>query len=142
MIQILAGIQNTAAALQAEQTRLDVISENIANANTAHGVDGKPYQRQVVVFESALQQAMSADGTAATPTLRVARIENDSRPPIQIYSPGNPEADARGMISMPNINIHEEMADLISASRTFEANLAVVKNARAMALQTLAIGKH
>ena len=142
MIQILSGIQTPTAALQAEQPRLDVISENIANANTAHGVDGKPYQRQVVVFESALQQAMNADGTASTPSLRVARIEKDVRPPVQIYDPGNPEADAKGMISMPDINIHEEMADLISASRTFEANLAVVKNSRAMALQTLAIGKH
>jgi flagellar basal-body rod protein FlgC len=142
MIQILSGIQNTTASLQAEQTRLDVISENIANANTAHGVDGKPYQRQVVVFESALQQAMNSDGSAATPALRVARIEKDSRPAVQIYDPGNPDADAKGMISMPNINIHEEMADLISASRTFEANLAVVKNSRAMAMQTLAIGKH
>jgi len=142
MIQILSGIQNTSAALQAEQTRLDVISENIANANTTRGLDGKPYQRQVVVFESALQQATNGDGTASTPTLRVARIEKDSRPPIQIYDPGNPEADAKGMISMPNINIHEEMADLISASRTFEANLAVVKNSRAMAMQTLAIGRH
>ena len=142
MIQILSGIQNTTAALQAEQTRLDIISENIANANTAHGVDGKPYQRQVVVFESALQQAMNTNGSASTPALRVARVEKDSRPAIQIYDPGNPDADAQGMISTPNINIHEEMADLISASRTFEANLAVVKNARAMALQTLAIGRH
>lgn len=142
MIQILSGIQNTTAALQAEQTRLDVISENIANANTAHGVDGKPYQRQVVVFETALRQAMNSEGTASTPALRIARIEKDLRPPVQIYDPGNPEADAKGMISMPNINMPEEMADLISASRTFEANLAVVKNARAMALQTLAIGKH
>lgn len=142
MIQILSGIQNTTAALQAEQTRLDVISENIANANTSHGVDGKPYQRQLVVFESALQQAMNTDGSAATPALKVASIQKDSRPPIQIYSPGNPDADAKGMISMPNIDIHEEMADLISASRTFEANLAVVKNSRSMAMQTLAIGKH
>ena len=65
MIQLLAGIQSTAAALDAERTRLNVISENIANANTARGVDGKPYQRQVVVFESALKQAMNSDGTAA-----------------------------------------------------------------------------
>ena len=142
MIQILAGIQNTTAALQAEQTRLDVISENIANANTSKGVDGKPYQRQVVVFESALQQAMNGDGSNSTPTLRVARIEKDSRDPVEIYDPGNPDADAKGMIAMPNINIHEEMADMISASRTFEANLAVVKNARSMAMQTLSIGKH
>jgi len=142
MIQILTGIQNTSAALDAEQTRLDVISENIANANTTKGPDGKPYQRQIVVFESALQQAMGADGGVATPPLHVSRIESDPRPPIQIYDPGNPDADANGMVSMPNINVHEEMADLISASRTFEANLAVVKNARAMALQTLSIGKH
>ena len=59
-----------------------------------------------------------------------------------IYEPGHPDADANGMVAMPNINLHEEMADMIAASRAFEANLAVVKNSRAMALQTLAIGKH
>jgi len=142
MIQILSGIQNTTAALQAEQTRLDVISENIANANTSHGLDGKPYQRQVVVFENALQQSMSADGASQLPTLRVASIKSDGRPPIQIYDPGNPDADDQGMVAMPNVNIHEEMADLISASRAFEADLAVVKNSRAMAMQTLSIGRH
>jgi flagellar basal-body rod protein FlgC len=142
MIQILTGVQNTAAALSAEQTRLDVISENIANANTTHGVDGKPYQRQVVVFESALQQAMNSDGTVQMPPIQVARIEKDNSPPIKVYEPGNPDADANGMVSTPNINVSEEMADLISASRTFEANLAVVKNARSMAMETLSIGKH
>src|ERR1700722_6540490 len=143
MIQILTGVQNTEAALSAEQTRLDVISENIANANTTHGVDGKPYQRQVVVFESALQQAMkSSDGSVQMPPIQVARIEKDSTPPIKVYEPGNPDADENGMISMPNINVNEEMADLISASRTFEANLAVIKNDRSMAMETLAIGKH
>ncbi|HUA67581.1 MAG TPA: flagellar basal body rod protein FlgC [Candidatus Saccharimonadales bacterium] len=142
MIQILTGVQNTAAALSAEQTRLDVISENIANANTTHGVDGKPYQRQVVVFDTALQQAMSSDGSVQMPAIQVARIEKDDSPPIKVYEPGNPDADASGMVSTPNINISEEMADLISASRTYEANLAVVKNARTMAMETLAIGKH
>ncbi len=141
MIQILTGVQNTAKALTAEQTRLDVISENIANANTTHGVDGKAYQRQVVVFESALQKAMSSDGSVQMSPVQVARIEKDNTPPIQVYDPGNPDADANGMVSTPNININEEMADLISASRSFEANLAVVKNARTMAMETLAIGK-
>jgi len=143
MIQILTGIQNTAAALDAEHTRLDVISQNIANAHTTHDVDGKPYQRRVVVFETALQDAMNTDGSNANlPAIQVAKVEKDTRPPMQVYNPGNPEADGKGMVSMPNINIHEEMADFISASRTFEANLAVVKNARSMAMQTLAIGKH
>jgi flagellar basal-body rod protein FlgC len=142
MIQILSGIQNTSAALDAEQTRLDVISENIANANTTHGVDGKPYQRQVVVFDTALQQAVNGDGGVQMPAIQGAHIEKDSSPPVRIYDPGHPDADASGMVSMPNVNINEEMADLISASRTFEANLAVVKNARSMAMETLAIGKH
>ena len=141
MIQILTGIQNTSAALDAERTRLDVISQNIANAHTTHDVDGKPYQRRVVVFENALQSAM-ADGNSTLMPAQVAKIERDTRPPLKIYNPGNPEADANGMVAIPNINIHEEMADLISASRTFEANLAVVKNARSMAMQTLAMGRH
>lgn len=139
MIDILSGINNTAAALNAERTRMDVISENIANAQTTHGIDGKPYQRKVVVFETVLQNAL--DGQGQVPTLTVAQIQKDNRPALMVYQPGNPEADARGMVAMPNINIHEEMADLIAASRTFEANLSVVRNAKAMALQTLAIGK-
>ena len=71
-----------------------------------------------------------------------AKVETDSVTPFEIvHDPGHPDADADGMVSVPNVNIHEEMADLIAASRAFEANLAVVKNARAMALQTLSIGK-
>ena len=141
MIQILSGIQNTAAALDAERTRIDVISENIANANNTRGLDGKPYQRQVVVFESALQQALGGDASRL-PIMQVARIEKDTRPGQTLYAPGNPNADEHGMITMPNISIQEEMADMISASRSFEANLAVVKNARQMAMQTLAMGRH
>src|ERR1700744_933593 len=98
MIQLLTGIQNTTAALDAEKTRLDVISQNIANANTTHGVDGKPYQRQEVVFESTLQQAINNDGTPGMPALHVAQIRKDSSPPIQIYDPGNPDADGNGMV--------------------------------------------
>jgi flagellar basal-body rod protein FlgC len=142
MVQILSGIQSTTAALDAERTRLDVISENIANAHTTRGPDGKPYQRQVVVFESALQQALGGENQSLTPTLQVARIDKDSRPPIMAYEPGHPDADANGMVAMPNVNINEEMADMITASRTFEANLAVIKNSRSMAMQTLAIGRH
>ena len=141
MIQILTGIQNTSAALDAERTRLDVISQNIANAQTTHDVNGRPYQRKVVVFETALQNAMGSDGSNL-PAIQVAKIVPDNRPPLMVPAPGNPDADKNGNVAMPNINMHEEMADLISASRTFEANLAVVKNARSMALATLAMGRH
>lgn len=118
---------------------MEVITQNIANANTTRGLDGKPYQRQQVVFEQVLQSAQG--GSTGPQKVEISRIEKDNRPPRLVFNPGHPDADADGMVSMPNINIHEEMADLIAASRAFEANLAVVKNARAMALQTLSIGK-
>ncbi|MGN6386214.1 MAG: flagellar basal body rod protein FlgC [Verrucomicrobiota bacterium] len=139
MINALNGINSTASALSAERIRMDVISENIANANTTRGLDGKPYQRQQVIFEKVLQQAQDPMGSSQA--VSVARIEKDHRPARLIYNPGHPDANADGMVAFPDINIHEEMADLIVASRAYEANLAVVKNARAMALQTLSIGK-
>ena len=140
MIQMLGGIDSTASALAAERTRMEVVAQNIANANTTRGIDGKPYQRQHVIFETALSQAQA--GGVAPSAVTVARIEQDSKPPRLVYNPGHPDANTDGMVAMPDINIHEEMADMIAASRAFEANLAVVKNARSMAMQTLSIGKH
>ena len=139
MINILSGINSTSSALDAERIRMDVITQNIANSTLTHDVDGKPYQRRQVVFEKVLNQQLGADTAAGG--VQVARIIKDPRPAQMIYEPDNPEADARGMVAKPNVNIHEEMADLIAASRSFEANLAVVRNARTMALQTLSIGK-
>lgn len=118
-----------------ERVRMDVISQNIANANTLRGADGRPYQRQQVVFESVLNDRLKAGSSAAGAALRVARVEADSRPPRMIYDP------IRGPIEVPNINVHEEMVDLIAASRAFEANLSVLKTARSMAVQTLSLGK-
>jgi flagellar basal-body rod protein FlgC len=142
MIDILPGISSTASALNAERTRLDVIAENIANANTTHGADGKPYQRRQVVFETMLAQQQSSASPGSEPSsVRVARVEKDLSPPQLVYNPGHPDADANGMVAMPNVNTFEEMVDMMAASRTFEANLAVFKNARTMALQTLGIGK-
>jgi len=120
-----------------------VISENIANVNTTKGVDGKPYQRQQVVFESVLSAQQKSDAAGATPqTTQIVHIAKDTRPPRMVYNPSHPEANAQGMVAMPNINIHEEMVDMIASSRSYEANLAVVKNARTMALEDLSIGKH
>lgn len=139
MIDLIPGISSTTTALSAERTRLDVIGENIANANVTRGEDGKPYQRKTVVFETALQQAVN--GGPSMTSLQGIKIEKDQRPFPKIHKPGDPDADANGDVSMPNVNIHEEMADLIAATRAFEANLAVARNAKTLAMQTLAIGK-
>jgi flagellar basal-body rod protein FlgC len=143
MIDFLTGIRSTSSALQAERIRMEVVSQNIAHANTTRDLDGKPYQRQQVVFESVLNQEQRAGAAETAPqSVQVARIQKDSHPPRLVFNPGHPEADANGMVAVPNISIHEEMADLIASSRAYEANLAVVKNAHAMALQALSIGKH
>src|SRR5580700_6526810 len=114
MINLLSGIDSTSSALNAERIRMDVVSENIANADTMKGLDGKPYQRQQVVFESVLnaQQASGAGG-ALPETTEVARISKDTRPPRMVFDPGNPNANAQGLVAMPNINVHEEMVDMI-----------------------------
>ncbi len=142
MINLLTGIHNTSSALSAERIRMDVISQNIANSDTTRGANGKPYQRQQVVFETVLNQQQGLDvSTNGDGGLRVAKIETDHRPPRLVFNPGHPDANENGLVAMPNINLHEEMADLMVSSRVYEANLAVVRSARAMALQTLAIGK-
>ena len=143
MIQLLSGIDSTASALDAERIRMDVISENIANINTTKGLDGKPYQRQQVVFESVLSAQQNSESSGLVPqTTQVVRIARDNRPPRMVYNPSHPDANAQGMVAMPDINIHEEMVDMIASSRAYEANIAVVRNARAMALEDLSIGKH
>jgi flagellar basal-body rod protein FlgC len=143
MINLLPGIQSSASALDAERIRMDVVGQNIANANVTRDVDGKPYQRREVVFESVLNALQNSDGPdAGTKNVQIASVQKDSRPPRMIYNPGHPDANAQGMVAMPNINIHEEMVDMIASSRSYEANLAVIKNARTMAMQALSIGKH
>lgn len=140
MYTLIQGVETTSAALAAQRTRMEVVSQNIANANTTKGPDGKPYQRRQVSFESVLKQVTTLGGaTGESPTVRVAKITADTSEPRQVYLPGHPDADSSGMVAFPNINIHEEMVDLLSASRAYEANLAVMKNAREMATQTLSI---
>jgi flagellar basal-body rod protein FlgC len=144
MLPLLAGVQSTATALEAERIRIEVINQNIANANVTRGPDGRPYQRQEVVFESVLNRQIQGSGgyDSGGKGVLVSRIAKDTKPPRLVYNPGHRDANEQGMVALPNINVHEEWVDMIAASRAFEANLAVVKNARSMALQTLAIGKH
>ena len=139
-IIIMPGAASAASALQAEKVRMEVISQNIANASTTSTPEGGPYRRQVVRFETIM--ANQFDPNSAVQEVRVAGIENDSRPFRLIFQPGHPDADQKtGMVKYPNVSVHEEMADLIASSRTIEANLVVIRTARQMALQTLAIGK-
>ena len=139
MIQLIPSIQSTRSALDAERTRVDIVSQNLANANVTRAADGQPYKRKQVVFESLVNNAGTNANSGST--IRVTRVESDNRPFREVFKPDHPDADARGYVRYPNVNVHEEMVDLIASSRAFEANIAVVKNARQLAQQAMSIGK-
>jgi flagellar basal-body rod protein FlgC len=141
MIEIMPGLDSAASALQAGKTRMEVIGQNIANANTTRTDAGGPYQRQMVRFETYLKDQMGVNPSSSSQLVRVSEILSDQRPPREIYHPGHPDANDAGIVQYPNVRVHEEMADLISSSRAMEANLAIIRTARSMALQTLNIGR-
>lgn len=124
--------------LSAERFRMEVIANNIANANSTKSANGGPFRRQEVVFAELLGKA--ADG--GTPTLggvqAVEVVEDPSELP-KVYMPGHPEADPDGMVTMPNVNLPMEMVNLLTASRAYEANLRAAQQFRTMNEQALVI---
>lgn len=136
------AIDISATGLTAERLRLDTISNNIANVNTTRTPYGGPYQRQQVVFESALQgQGLWTKGARATlgSGVRVGGIVGDSSPPIMVHNPDHPDANQDGYVAMPSINIVREMVDLISASRSYEANITALNAAKSMTMRAVDI---
>lgn len=140
-----------ASGLTAQRLRLDVISSNIANANTTRGVDGKPYRRQVVTFGerqvSNFQDTLNDQLQVQSQGVRVTEISRDNSPFKLVYDPSHPDAvkDPKspmyGYVQMPNVDISTEMVDMISASRSYEANITAINSAKSMALKALEIGK-
>jgi flagellar basal-body rod protein FlgC len=139
-MNLISGIDVTAGALNAQKTRLDVVAQNIANAQTTRGPNGTPYQRQIVSFEAELLRRSNGHGVGLQ-SVRIGGITEDRTPGQQVYNPQHPDAGADGLVTMPNVNLSYEMVDLITASRAYEANLSVVKNAKQMAMKALEIGK-
>jgi flagellar basal-body rod protein FlgC len=145
---IFAPFSISASALTAERLRMDVISNNIANANTTRTVEGGPYIRQRVVFSprfdvtptfSSFIPVMTPDGLPAG--VRVTGIQKDTSPVKMVYDPGHPDANAEGYVAYPNVNAVNEMVDLISASRSYEANITAFNATKSMALEAMSIGK-
>ncbi len=139
-MNLISGVDVTAGALNAQKTRLDIVAQNIANAQTTRTPNGQPYQRQLVSFETQLVR-QAAGGGASLQSVKVGSITADPTPGEHVYNPQHPHAGADGLVAMPNVNLSFEMVDLISASRAYEANLSVVKNARQMAVRTLEMGR-
>ena len=128
-----------ASGLMAERLRMEVISNNIANANTTKTETGDPYRRQSVVFapvESASRDGLTVGDNAG---VRVIGIESSQSEFPAVHNPGHPHADEQGMVRMTNVSIPNEMIDLITASRSYEANLKSITLLKEMVEQTLAL---
>jgi flagellar basal-body rod protein FlgC len=140
------AIDVAGSGLTAQRLQMDVTAGNLANAETTKGADGQPYQRRQVVLQEAKPAsfgAMLSDAQAAPAAggVQVAAIVSDSTPPRRVYDPGHPDADAQGYVSLPNVNPVNEMVDLISASRSYEADVTAMQAAKTNFTQTLGLLK-
>ena len=135
-INLMPGIGICATGLEAESRRMEVIANNVANAQTTRGPDGKVFQRKEVVFGQRLESALEDDGLGG---VEIRNIVADQRPGRRVYRPGHPDAGEDGFIEMPNVNSVSEMVDMMAASRAFEANLSAMKTSRSMASRAIGI---
>ncbi len=160
------AIEIAGSGLSAERVRMDVTSENLANAQTTKAANGQPYQRQEVLlqqtgspssnFEATLSEALAPGAPGAGVGLtnpagalthppaggvQVAGIVADKTPDQEVYDPSNPEANAQGYVKMPNVNTVTEMVDLISESRSYQSDVTAMQTAKSMFTATLGILK-
>lgn len=137
----------SASGLAAERVRMDVVAHNLANANTTRestDADGKavPYCRRVAVFRTVLGDQMSADGRLGLGGVRVEDVVKDVAEEFATKElPGHRDADADGLVRMPNVNPITEMVDLIAAQRAYQASLTSIRNFKEMMQQTLRLGR-
>ncbi|MCA9212367.1 MAG: flagellar basal body rod protein FlgC [Planctomycetales bacterium] len=136
---MLGTTQISASGLAAERFRMEVIANNIANANTTQGLNGQPFRRKEVVFAAALADAMERHGLNGSGGVQVVGVQEDTTEAPKVYRPGHPHADAEGFVAMPNVNLSNEMVDLITATRGYEANLKVLNAYKDSIRQSLAL---
>lgn len=142
-MSFLRSMDISGSALTAQRLRMDVIAENIANAQTTRTADGQPYRRKYVLMgEKTKSFSQYLDGSMMTGNgVKVTRIAEDESPLIPVYNPSHPDADENGYVNMPNVNTVTEMIDMISATRSYEANITAVNAFKNMAFKSLEIGK-
>lgn len=140
------SINISTSALNAEKTRIDIITKNMANANTTRSTGGMPYRRQMVVFEenkSSLfeNQLSKYKDKINTKGVKISKIVEDDSPFKLVYEPGHPDADENGYLKLPNVDIVKEMVDLISSQRSYDANITAINSSKSMLMKALEIGR-
>ena len=143
-MDFLTSMKISASGLAANRKRMNAISSNIANAQTTRTAEGGPYRPKEVVFGSEpARKSFSEvlDGQLGGESVHVTEVINVNRPPIPKYEPNHPDADPNGYVYYPNVNVMTEMANMISASRSYEANINAFNTSKAMAQKALELSK-
>jgi len=146
-MKFLSSFGISASALTAQRMRMDIIAQNIANANTTrvNGVAQTPYRRKVSVLGQQAPQRSFGDYLSESSSIgggvAVNQIAEDQSPFKLIHDPTHPDADANGDVKMPNVDTMQEMMDMMSATRAYEANITVLNNSKSMALKALELGR-
>ena len=145
-MDLIKTIDTAAGGMVAQRTRLNVISMNLANANTTKTQDGTPYRRKTVIFETVPASDSFRDRLENALDRKIQGVRVNGIVPVagdfkQIFDPAHPDADEKGYVYLPNVNLVEETVNMLNANRAYEANAAVIKTAKEMALKALEIGK-
>jgi len=143
-MDLFSSMDISATALSAERTRMNLISSNLANVNSTRTAEGGPYKRKDAIFTATPLPgsfASALDKAQGARSVEVTGVVEDQRPPRLQYEPSHPDANAAGYVAYPNVNPVEEMADMINATRSYEANVTAVQAAKSMAMKTLEIGR-
>jgi flagellar basal-body rod protein FlgC len=131
-----------ASGLTAERVRMDTTSSNLANAQTTRTAEGGPYKRLDPVFSTVdTRHGFSAEMADALKSVEVSNVVADQSPPRMVYQPGHPDANAQGYVALPNVNMVEEMVNMITASRAYEAGVTAMRSLIDMAERALTVGK-
>jgi flagellar basal-body rod protein FlgC len=142
MSTLNTAINASASALTAERTRIEVAVSNLANADSTRGPDGLPYRRRDVMLAADEPQTFSdALGQAGAVGVKVTGVVEDRAPFRRRYDPSHPDADAEGFVAMPNVDTAEEMVNMLSASRAYQANLTAIGLIRDLVQKSLELGK-
>jgi len=140
-MELFRSFNISASALTAEKLRVDTVASNLANMQTTRTAAGGPYKRKTVVFSERLDQVRQMPPRFRGQGVRVSAVVDDPNPPRQEYDQEHPDANEAGFVSYPNIELAKEMTDLITASRSYEANTTAINTAKSLYLKTLEIGR-
>ena len=138
----VSALDISASGLVAQRLRLNVVAENLANAETTRTAGGGPYRRKVAIFGAEGGESFGQTlGAAQADAVRVLGVEESDEPVRMVHQPGHPDANAEGYVMLPNINPVLEMVDLLGATRAYEANITALQAAKSMAMKALEIGR-